>query len=219
MIVFPLDLTFLIDTSTTPGKNLSSLTTFVKSLIQSLPIDRNRTQCAVLTVSNTTSVVSYLNQKPTPKAILEAIDSVQLNPGLVDYYLPIQYLSIMMYATGYGRRVGAARVAVLLVDSSSYASLSYKNNYNATVKAADDARLVNITVFVVCVGNATPSRLLTSIAGSPDNIVYVETYDRLTSTDLIKAIEQKIQLSGMLCYAMFGYAMLCNVMLNRKENT
>lgn len=210
-----MDLTFLIDTSSTTGKNLSSLKTFAKRLVHTLPINRNRTQCALLTISNTTGVIAYLNQYPLSEAVLSAIDSVQLNPGRAYYYLPIQYLSIMIYADGYGRRLGAARVALLLLDSSSYASLSYRNNLNATVKAADDARRANVTLIVVCVGNATPSRLLTSIAGSPDNIVYAQTYDNLTSTNFATAIEQKIQLAGMSCYAMFRSTnvSLCRVLL------
>lgn len=191
-------MTFLIDVSPSDRKQLDALKNFAKTTIQSLPADQYLTlaQCAVLTVGNSTSLVAYLTQYRQKNPLLSAIDNIQVKPAPSNYFPALQYLKLLVYANGYGQRPGSARVAVLLLDTSSYNSLSYNSYFNATIAAANDARAINVTLMVVAVGDAYPTPLLKAIAGNADNIVYVSNYADLGTTSTFDVIRQKVELAG-----------------------
>lgn len=170
---------------------------FAKNLIQSLPYDQRHAQSAIVTFGNySTSLVAHLGQHLNASSLVAAIDSVQPRPGSTDYLTPLQYLKLLVYADNYGRRPGAARVAVLLLDTSSFDGLSYKSFFNSTIEAAHDARAIGVALVFVAIGSAYSTPLPKAVYDNPDNIIYVGSYEDLAKTTTVNAIEQKIELSG-----------------------
>uniref|UniRef100_A0A663MQ59 von Willebrand factor A domain containing 2 n=2 Tax=Athene cunicularia TaxID=194338 RepID=A0A663MQ59_ATHCN len=165
-----LDLAFVVDASSEVGlENFLRLRDFVRSSCLHFNINRDVTQIALVSYGSKAHTVFALDTHTSNSAVLQAINQVPFlgDSGSAGSALLHIYGDVMTVQKG--ARPGVNKVVVVLTNGGSMEDAA---------APAQQLRENGILVFVIVIGDAQRDTLL-RVAGSPNYLVYVSSYEDL----------------------------------------
>ncbi|XP_010132453.1 PREDICTED: von Willebrand factor A domain-containing protein 2, partial [Buceros rhinoceros silvestris] len=165
-----LDLVFAVDASSRVGlENFLQLRRFVRSSCLHFSINRDVTQIALVVYSSEAHTVFALDTHTSNSAVLQAIDQVPFLGDSASAGSALLHIYGDVMTVQKGARPGVNKVVVVLTNGGGMEDAA---------APAQQLRRNGILVFVVVIGDAQRDMLL-RVAGSPDYLVHVSSYEDL----------------------------------------
>ncbi|NXI56680.1 VWA2 protein, partial [Chloroceryle aenea] len=165
-----LDLAFAVDASSGVGlENFLRLRDFVRSSCLHFSINRDVTQIALVIYGSKAHTVFTLDTHTSNSAVLQAIDQVPFLGDSASAGSALLHVYGDVMTVQKGARPGVNKVVVVLTNGGGMEDAA---------APAQQLRHNGILVFVVVIGDAQRDTLL-KVAGSPDYLVHVSSYEDL----------------------------------------
>ena len=165
-----LDLAFAVDASSGVGlENFLWLRGFVRSSCLHFSINRDVTQIALVIYGSKAHTVFALDTHTSNSAVLQAIDQVPFLGDLASAGSALLHIYGDVMTVQKGARPGVNKVVVVLTNGGGMEDAA---------APAQQLRHNGILVFVIVIGDAQRDMLL-RIAGSPNYLVHISSYEDL----------------------------------------
>ncbi|NXI42764.1 VWA2 protein, partial [Galbula dea] len=165
-----LDLAFAVDASAGVGlENFLQLRDFVRSSCLHFSINGDVTQIALVIYSSTAHTVFNLDTHTSNSAVLQAIDQVPFLGDSASAGNALLHICGDVMTVQKGARPGVSKVVVVLTNGGGMEDAA---------APAQQLRHNGILVFVLVIGEAQRDMLL-RVAGSPDYLVHISSYEDL----------------------------------------
>ncbi|XP_030426555.1 von Willebrand factor A domain-containing protein 2 isoform X3 [Gopherus evgoodei] len=167
-----LDLVFALDASSGVGReNFLRLRNFVSSISLQFSINRDITQIGLVVYSSRARTAFALDAHITSSALLQAISQVPFLGGSASMGRALLHIHDDVMTVPKGARPGVSKAVVVITDGSGTED---------AIVPAQQLRSNGVSVFIVGIGNVRRDTLL-RIAGSPNYLIHVSSYDDLHS--------------------------------------
>ncbi|KFQ19347.1 von Willebrand factor A domain-containing protein 2, partial [Merops nubicus] len=165
-----LDLAFAVDASSGVGlENFLQLKSFVRSSCLHFSVNRDVTQIALVIYGRRAHTVFALDTHTSSSAVLQAIDRVPFLGDSASAGSALLHIYGEVMTVQKGARPGVHKVVVVLTGGGGMEDAA---------APAQQLRHNGILVFVVVIGDAQRDVLL-RVAGSPDYLVHISSYEDL----------------------------------------
>ncbi|XP_055576737.1 von Willebrand factor A domain-containing protein 2 isoform X1 [Falco cherrug] len=165
-----LDWAFAVDASAGVGlENFLRLRSFVRSSCLHFSINRDVTQVALVIYGSEAHTAFALDTHTSNSAVLQAIDQVPFLGGLASAGSALLHVYGDVMTVQKGARPGVNKVVVVLTNGGGMEDAA---------APAQQLRHNGILVFVAVIGDAQRDTLL-RVAGSPDYLVHISSYEDL----------------------------------------
>ncbi|NXA11761.1 VWA2 protein, partial [Sapayoa aenigma] len=165
-----LDLTFAVDASSGIGlENFLHLRHFIKSSCLHFTINRDLAQIALVIYGSKAQTVFALDTHPSSSAVLQALEQVPFLGDSASAGSALLHIYGDVMTVQKGARPGVNKVVVLLTNGGGLEDAA---------APAQQLRHNGILVFVVVIGD-TQRDMLLRVAGSPNYLVHISSYEDL----------------------------------------
>lgn len=204
----PADVVFLLDSSNSIwGPHFRTQLQFVKDVVSMFQVDVNQTRIGIVTYGSSVRREFYLNEFPTKRGVLSAIDRIRQMQGYATHtHSAIKFMRETMFTTEKGARDDVARVGIILTDGQS-------SNMLLTVWEASRAKKDNVNIFAIGIGSKINTRELRLMASRPSHEHFFKVTDfnalqNIKDMLAVRTCRGKVSSTISVCQVFYKYMYL-----------